>query len=548
MKRSLAGRWRIARVAVVVSVLIGALAVAAPVSARTVTVCPSGCPFSEIAPAILAASPGDTVRIGAGAYRGGFTIEKNLNLIGAGARATVIHGGGPVITVGEFLAHREPTVSIKGVTITGGFTRSGPEGSNIAAGGALSVLPAADFRRGGTVIISDSLISRNRVSPASSEPVGPLCPGGRRCAFAGAFGGGIYNGGDLTLLHTTVSDNVAIGPIASDSDGGGIFSEAGGSLTVRHSVLERNIASVSNPNGRFAEGGAIFAGDGESVSITDSNITGNRASLSSSFPYFISHDATLTIAANSGGIHIGNSGSLAIENTNIEHNTVSVTDLQGEPEGFDAGLCDCGSSSLVLTNVSISHNELTARVGTSADVFSCCGLAVGGALEFDGPATVSDTRVLGNATTVSSLSGAAIASGAVFSAFSSESAASVISNSTISGNKVTATSTSGSGRIFGAGITNVAALELSGNHIADNSGIARAPTGTAQGAGIWNGPFPGGPPVRLTIERTAVTHNVLQGNSAIMLQGGGLYNAAPVTLNASTIADNTPDNCFGGAC
>lgn len=111
----------------------------------------------------------------------------------------MIRGGGPVITVGVFLAHREPTVSIEGVTITGGFTSSSPSASNIAAGGGISVLPAADFRTGGTLTISDSVITNNRASPVSSEPVGPPCPGGRHCPFAGAFGGGIYNGGDLTL-------------------------------------------------------------------------------------------------------------------------------------------------------------------------------------------------------------------------------------------------------------------------------------------------------------------------------------------------------------
>ncbi len=544
MKRFLAS----GRAVVAVAVLAAAMVMAGSASATTLTVCPKGCAFSEIAPAILAANSGDRIRIAAGEYRGGFTIDKNLSVVGDGPRATVIRGGGPVITVGVFLAHREPTVSIEGVTITGGFTSSSPSASNIAAGGGISVLPAADFRTGGTLTISDSVITNNRASPVSSEPVGPPCPGGRHCPFAGAFGGGIYNGGDLTLVHTTVSDNRAIGPIASDSDGGGIFNLAGGSLAVRSSVLERNIASVSDPNGRFAEGGAIFAGDGERVAITNSDISGNRASLSSSFPYFISRDATLAIAANSGGIHVGNGGALTIENTTIDHNSVSVTDLRGEPEAFDAALCDCGDSSLVLTNSSITSNELTARVGTSADVFSCCGFSVGGALEFDGPATVSHTRVLANETTVSSPSGAAIASGAVLSAFYSESAASRISNSTISGNNVTATSTSGSARILGAGITNLAALELSGNHIADNTGVAKAPTGLAQGAGIWNGSFPTGPPVRLTIERTAVTHNVLRGSSAIRLQGGGLFSATAVTLNASTIADNTPDNCFGVGC
>ena len=535
-------------VAVAVSVLAGTLVMAGPASAKTLTVCPSGCAFHKIGPAVSAARSGDTVRITAGEYRGGFTIDKNLSVVGAGPRATVIRGGGPVITVGQFLAQREPTVAIKGVTITGGFTRSSPEASNIAAGGGISILPSAHFRAGGTLMISDSVIAHNRVSPASSEPVGPPCPDGRKCPFAAALGGGIYNGGKLTLSDTTVSNNSASGPTSSDSDGGGIANDSGGSLTVRDSILKGNVASASGPNGRFAEGGAIFAGDGESVSIVNSRISGNSAVLSSSLPYFIGHDQTLQIAANSGGIHIGNSGALIIKNTSIDRNRVSVTDLQGEPEAFDAAVCDCGSSSLTLTNSRIAGNELTARVGSAADVFSCCGFAAGGTLEFDGQATINNTRVRANTTTVSSPSGAAIADGAVFSAFSSPSAASLISDTTISGNAVTAASTSGTARVLGAGVTNTAALGLIRDHIAENSGVARAPAGTAQGAGIWNGQFPGGPPVRLTIERTNVTHNALHGSSAITLQGGGLYSATPVTLSASTFTDNTPNNCFGIGC
>ena len=60
--------------------------------------------------------------IGPGAYLGGFTIDKNLTLDGAGARRTIVSGGGPVITIGTYGATIEPTVAISGITITGGVT------------------------------------------------------------------------------------------------------------------------------------------------------------------------------------------------------------------------------------------------------------------------------------------------------------------------------------------------------------------------------------------------------------------------------------------
>ena len=52
--------------------------------------------------------------------RAGVTIDASVQLARAGAHATIIEGGGPVITIGQALAPDPPTVSIRGVTITGG--------------------------------------------------------------------------------------------------------------------------------------------------------------------------------------------------------------------------------------------------------------------------------------------------------------------------------------------------------------------------------------------------------------------------------------------
>lgn len=77
------------------ALLLVALLGAGRASAATLTVCPSGCAFSQIAPALAAAGNGDTIAIGAGSYAGGFTIAKNVRLVGAGAGVTTINGGGP---------------------------------------------------------------------------------------------------------------------------------------------------------------------------------------------------------------------------------------------------------------------------------------------------------------------------------------------------------------------------------------------------------------------------------------------------------------------
>ena len=76
-----------------------ALTTASQASAATLTVCPSGCTSTTIAGALTAANNGDKIVIGAGPYSGGFTIDKSVSLLGAGAGLTTISGGGPVVTV-----------------------------------------------------------------------------------------------------------------------------------------------------------------------------------------------------------------------------------------------------------------------------------------------------------------------------------------------------------------------------------------------------------------------------------------------------------------
>jgi len=137
------------------------LIAAGQASAAVLKVCPSGCAFSQIAPAIAAATPGDTIQVAPGTYDGGFTVDKSVTLVGAGAGSTIIKGGGPVITIGTFDAASEPTVSISGVTITGGVTHNSFQevfvGPNvIARGGGIEVPPGENFSPGATVSIKKS--------------------------------------------------------------------------------------------------------------------------------------------------------------------------------------------------------------------------------------------------------------------------------------------------------------------------------------------------------------------------------------------------------
>jgi hypothetical protein len=530
----------------VAATLVGASAAAVSASAAK-TICVGnkiGC-YPTLQAGLNAVNDGDTVKILAGTYSGGVTASKSVSLLGAGSGATVIEGGGPVLTIGQAGAANEPTVLIQGVTITGGVNGSVPA-TDRAKGGGIWVPPNAAGDGGATVTIRNSVITGNSVAPTSAgpSPSGVICPGGAFCPFALAAGGGIYNDGTMTLENTVVSDNTAgsAAGVASDAEGGGIHTNSG-SLTLLNSAIRNNNAVGVAPDGRFAEGGGIFMSENTQLTIRNSTVGDNSTVLSATFPhpYPEQGGGTDSMASNGGGIHTSDGGSTTIANSHLDGNTITVSDPNGEPVGFDAALCTCGENSLTLTNSTANGNKVIATVGSQADV----GPSGPAAMEFDGPATITNTRITGNSTTVTSPDGAAEALGAV-GGFQISPDTATITNTVISGNTVTASSTTGSATAQGDGLTNDGVLLLANDQITHNKGTASAPTGSSQGGGIFNGVIFGAPPVQLNLQNTNVTGNTLLGNPGITLQGGGLYTPGfPTTSTNSHITNNTPDQCYG---
>ena len=548
-------RW----VAVLAALLIASTWLGAtPASATTLTVCHSGCAYTQIGPAVAAASSGDTIRIGPGTYEGGITIDISLQLVGAGPAATIISGGGSVLTIGTVLASSEPTVWISGVRITGGFAQTSPESISFlgvdgawAAGGGVEIPPDASTG-GATVTISNSVITGNRVDPTTGVDSGIPCPGfsDGDCPFAPALGGGIDSWGTLTLVNTVVSNN-SVGSaagLASDADGAGICSEQG-SLTLDNTVVSGNHAIAASPDGRFAEGAGIDVGcfgtpDDDSLTVKSSVITANSATLTSDLPSFFGGQL-ISLAANSGGIEVANGIPTTVANSLLTKNSAVANDPYGEPLGIDAGI-HVNDSPLTMSDSVVSDNQSVTEAATTYDV----GPA-GSALEADGGGTITNTVIVGNAASVVSPSGVASVNGAVFVAnFTGDSQLVTIRNSTITDNAATASSTSGSATVEGGGIFNDALLDLIGDSVSDNNGTASGPSGVAQGGGIWNGFNPsigGNGPIQLTLQSSTVTRNWLTGSPGVTLQGAGLFTASPATLSLmrSLIAFNRPDQCFG---
>jgi hypothetical protein len=498
----------------------------------------SGC-YRAIQPAVDAAHDGDTVRVGPGTFSGGVTIGKSIRLRGSGADATRIVGGGPVLTLGTFGAASEPTISVDGVTITRGKTTSSPDGTFRALGGGIVVPPAADSGVGATVTITDSVIAGNEAAPSSTapSPSGAPCPGGD-CPYAEANGGGIDNGGTLTLDRVVVANNRSDGPVTSDADGAGIYSHQG-ALTIRRSVIARNSAVAVPPNGRFAEGGGIFVSAG-TLAIEASSIDGNAASLTTTLPSFAGSDL-INMNAHAGAIHVSNGIPTTIKHAKITGNSVSAFDPNGEPAAFDAAML-IEDSPLTMDDTVFSSNDARATYASSEDV------GIGGAtLEVDGGGTITNTRLTDNTAAAFSRAGvAAVSNGlAVFNFSDGPPKLLVVEDSVIDGNRAVTRSSTGTALTEGGGIFNNSLLALRHVLVTRNSGAAFAPSGHAQGGGIWNGVELSGPPVELTLTDSAITHNSVTGSPGITLDGGGVFTTEPITRTRTSIAGNRPNQCTG---
>lgn len=501
--------------------------------ARSLCVGPApGC-FAAVQPAIDAAHDGDVIRVGPATFAGGITIDKSIELVGAGAHATTIRGGGPVVKIERSSTPNKLTVSIRDLTITGGLTHG--DGTR-ARGGGIEVPPGTDGSLGATVTIENAVIADNQAEPTSTLPVGPPCPSGP-CPFALALGGGIDNNGTMTLSNTIVRDNLAAG-LASDADGAGIAS-AIGPLTLINSTVSGNQAIASTPNGRFAEGGGIFIATG-TLTLRRSAVNDNSTQLSSTLPYSLADGTTIDMNANSGGVHVGDGVPTTIQASTINQNTTTATDLGGEPLAFDAGML-VGASDVTMRDSTIDGNAVIAKVGSSADVGPS-----GSALELDDRATIVQTSISENTDDVYSPAGAAGATAALaVYDFDDNPQPVLLLNSRISDNRARASSQTGSATVQGAGIINNSLLELHHVAVTGNTGHIDAPAGSAQGAGIWNGVLLSGPPVQLTLHDSTITHNALTANPNLTVQGAGLYTTLPVTLDHTHITDNSPDQCSG---
>jgi hypothetical protein len=317
--------------------------------------------------------------------------------------------------------------------------------------------------------------------------------------------------------------------LTADAVGGGILNRAFGTLTLKHSMVTGNHAAVTPPNGQAADGGGITMVGG-TLTMTDSQVSDNTADASSAVPSDVEQNAV------AGGIHVQENASATVRTSTITGNSISSTNSVGDANAASGGLHADGP--IVLSDSTVSDNTAAATAANgSANVDS-------GAGEINADATIGNTRFTGNSVAATSPAGVAhAAAGAIVTAAFDRM---TISDSIISDNRLTATTTTGSSTVQGGGIANIGVLTLRNTGVSDNRTTASGPNGYARGGGIFNGSAPDGPPLtQLALVDSEVTYNALTASPGIAVQGGGLFTPFPLTQTISVIAHNVPDQCYG---
>ena len=244
------------------------------------------------------------------------------------------------------------------------------------------------------------------------------------------LGGGLWNGGQLTLNHSTVTHNTAFGVggvfnmgqltlngstvsnnTATSGNGGGIFNcganpgfQAYGLCTGAPGRLTLNSSIVSNNVGGSGDGGGI-ANDAQAVMTLTSSIVSGNTTDGNGGGIENHGTATLnfsTVSGNTGssGGGIMNNGTATINVSRISNNSsTGGSAFFGGGGGLSNGLSNTGATTL---NYSIVQANSAAFVGggifagggpmkiNASIVTGNSALATGGAMiVWDGPTTVA---------------------------------------------------------------------------------------------------------------------------------------------------------------
>jgi hypothetical protein len=356
---------------------------------------------------------------------------------------------------------------------------------------------------------------------------------------AADFGGGIANiGGTVTLNHTQVTDNQAV------LAGGGIASatfdpSSVARLTLNNSAVTDNTQTLpGNPeSGSGGLGGGGIINLLGSATLNSSRVNGNTAQ-----------------GLVGGGIASG-------DYMNFTGTTSVLTVNDSQVNDNTAPIAGGGGIQNLLGTTTVNRSQVNNNTSLNGGGISS-GNGNGGMAPCNGTVTINWSQVDGNTATAPVPSGPGagppIAAGGIANGCTT-----VINNSRIGKNVAAHTS--------GAGIVNHGTMTLNRSVVFNNTAEGQGPL--ASGGGIINAVAPGGANSGiLTLNASVVVANSAGGNGGGISNGlalgqmtlpggpvtlnhslviantasagGGIFNTGgTVTLSASLVIGNHPDNC-----
>ncbi len=322
-------------------------------------VCNSDCSLREAITAANANFDATTINVPAGHYKltrtgvnedlndtGDLDIRSPIDLLGAGARKTIIDGNATdrVLHVPDTNAPSDYGILVQGVTITNG------KSTDAIGGGIWHQEDQATFN------LYKSTVSNNRATQGGGIQNGYTNPttmvieastiSGNR-ATSGGQGGGIQNYGALTLRNTTISGNKATfaagiemfyGTLAIEfstiafntatQPGGGLAVNSG-TVTADSTIIAKNKAGLFTANKNCAQ--AITSNDHNLENGTSCGFTGpadvnGDPSLDALANYGGPTD-TLRLRAGSPAINAGGAVSLATDQRGVTRPRGSAADI-----------------------------------------------------------------------------------------------------------------------------------------------------------------------------------------------------------------------------
>lgn len=204
-------------------------------------------PCGSIANATVNAVAGDVIHVGAGTFREVLIVKKDLTLAGAGADRTTLRAGGRAVAM---LVTDGASVTVRGLTVTGGRAGGDQEGGGLQVGPASRVrllrshVTGNAGRRGGGIYTRGDLVVRQSTVSANSA------------SEVGRSGGGLYvDGATATIANSTISGNRA-------PRGGGLVVAGGGAATLRAvTLLQNDGAEVAAVQGQVTLQSVLVADD-----------------------------------------------------------------------------------------------------------------------------------------------------------------------------------------------------------------------------------------------------------------------------------------------